>query len=170
VDFLIDASLPRDTAILLRRLGHEPIDVRDIGLRHAQDADIARYAQLKKLILISADFDFADIRTYPPAEYFGLIVIDRPEDASIAEVLQLLERVLSQRDLLPKLIGHRRSSSVANTSSDIVIQKKPRTFMRGLIETPFNIYFSELFLAHFNNGLRLDHHAVFIEEMETLHA
>jgi predicted nuclease of predicted toxin-antitoxin system len=31
--FLIDADLPRSVAEVIRRHGHEAIDVRDIGLR-----------------------------------------------------------------------------------------------------------------------------------------
>jgi hypothetical protein len=30
--FLVDASLPRSAAPMLRRLGHEAVDVRDIGM------------------------------------------------------------------------------------------------------------------------------------------
>ena len=30
--FLIDANMPRSTAELLKRYGHEAVDVRDIGM------------------------------------------------------------------------------------------------------------------------------------------
>lgn len=103
--FLIDASLPRDTAIVMLRHGHVATDVRDIGLRHATDSEIAKHAQRNRLALISADFDFADIRLYAPKDYYGLCVIDRPEDAKISEVLDLIEGLLLHRDLLANLIG-----------------------------------------------------------------
>jgi len=47
MQFLIDEDLPRSTGNLLRRYGHEAIDVRDIGLRGARDSQIAYYAQSK---------------------------------------------------------------------------------------------------------------------------
>jgi len=42
--FLIDASLPRSAADLLRRLGHDATDVRYAGMRDAPDDAIADYA------------------------------------------------------------------------------------------------------------------------------
>ena len=43
--FLIDENFPRAIGTLVCQYGHEAIDVRDIGLRGANDADIATYAQ-----------------------------------------------------------------------------------------------------------------------------
>ena len=69
--FLIVANMPRSTAELLRRYHHEAVDVRDIGMGGAADSDIAAYAQRYRLALVTRDFDFADIRNYPPAQYAG---------------------------------------------------------------------------------------------------
>ncbi len=80
--FLVDASLPRTCVGLIRRHGHEATDVRDIGLGAAPDPIIARHAKCGGLVLASADFDFADIRVYPPLEYTGIVVIDRPAPPS----------------------------------------------------------------------------------------
>jgi len=41
VRFLVDASLPRSAAVALRELGHEAVDVRDVGMRGATDEVIA---------------------------------------------------------------------------------------------------------------------------------
>ena len=61
----------------------EGFDVRDIGLRSAKDPQIAEYAQAEKLCLITGDYDFADIRNYPPDRYSGIVVLraypKRPE-------------------------------------------------------------------------------------------
>ncbi len=43
--FLVDASLPRSTAVLLQEMGHLTVDVRDIGLSAAKDDVIASHAQ-----------------------------------------------------------------------------------------------------------------------------
>ena len=53
---------------MLRELGHDAVDVRDIGLRSAPDDVIADHARSNRLTLVTRDFDFADIRNYPPDE------------------------------------------------------------------------------------------------------
>ncbi len=105
MQFLIDASLPRAVALLFPPHGHHALDVRDIGLRHAADADIAAHAQFHQMALVSADFDFADIRIYPPSSYFGLVIIDRPEDATVAEVGELISQFLTHADVVSNLAG-----------------------------------------------------------------
>ena len=76
--FLVDADLPRSVKDIIRDHGHEGIDVRDIGLRSAKDATIAQYAKTEKLCLITGDYDFADIRNYPPDQFSGLVVLSLP--------------------------------------------------------------------------------------------
>jgi predicted nuclease of predicted toxin-antitoxin system len=76
--FLIDADFPRSVSDVLQAYGHETIDVRDIGLRNATDTTIARYAQQEGLCLLTGDFDFSDICTYPPAKYAGIVVLVIP--------------------------------------------------------------------------------------------
>ena len=76
--FLIDADLPRSVGDLIRHYGHDAIDVRDIGMRRALDATIAEHAQRERLCLLTGDFDFSDVRTYPPADYAGIVVLVIP--------------------------------------------------------------------------------------------
>ena len=105
MQFLIDASLPRAVAPLFTAHGHQAVDVRDIGLRRATDPEIAAHAQAHRWALVSADFDFADIRIYPPSNYHGRVVIDRPEGATVAEVIQLVGSFLRQNELIANLAG-----------------------------------------------------------------
>jgi predicted nuclease of predicted toxin-antitoxin system len=98
--FLVDASLPSSTATLISSLGHTGTDVRDIGLGDADDEDIAAYAQERR------DFDFADVRNYPPAEYAGIAVVDLPNDWLVASILQVIRGFVIQEELLDKLPGH----------------------------------------------------------------
>ena len=72
--FLVDASLPCSATALLRQLGHDAAGVRDIGLRQATDDVIAAHARTNQQALVTRDFDFADIRNYPPAEYAGIFL------------------------------------------------------------------------------------------------
>lgn len=85
--FLIDADLPRSTAALLKRYDHEATDVRDIGLREAKDREIAAYARGQGLSLITGDFDFSDVRNYPPKQYSGIVVLRLPKTSTVSFIL-----------------------------------------------------------------------------------
>ncbi len=105
MQFLIDEDLPRSTGDLLRKYEHEAIDVRDIGFKGAKDSQIAAYAQSRGLCLVTGDFDFSDIRNYPPAQYAGLIVLNIPRDSTALFILHLLESFLKQDKLVSELSG-----------------------------------------------------------------
>lgn len=103
--FLLDANMPRSVAGTVQRLGHEAVDVRDVGLAGADDAQIAVYAKNHEFALVSRDFDFSDVRNYPPAEYAGMIVLELPDDATAATVVKVVESLLSQPELLAQVPG-----------------------------------------------------------------
>ena len=103
--FLLDANMPRSAVESVRRLGHEALDVRDIGLGGSDDKQIAAYAKEHGLALITRDFDFSDIRNYPPTEFGGIIVLGLPDDAVAATVVKVMESFLSQPHLLSQLPG-----------------------------------------------------------------
>jgi predicted nuclease of predicted toxin-antitoxin system len=103
--FLLDANMPRSVAGAVQRLGHEAVDVRDIGLGGAEDQQVAAYAKQHDLALITRDFDFSDVRNYPPAEFAGIIVLELPDDAVAATVVKVMESFLSQPQLLSQLKG-----------------------------------------------------------------
>jgi predicted nuclease of predicted toxin-antitoxin system len=105
VHFLIDASMPRSTAPLIHSRGHSATDVRDIGLGGAADQDIGAHAQAQQLAILSRDFDFADIRNYPPDQYAGIVVIDLPSTATATTILKLVEGFLQQTQTLNDLPG-----------------------------------------------------------------
>jgi len=103
--FLIDADLPRSSGDVVRRHGHEAVDVRDVGLRVAKDPQIAHYARNEGLCLITGDCDFADIRNYPPDQYAGIVVLNLPRNATAAYINQLLDSFLEHEDLVTRLPG-----------------------------------------------------------------
>jgi len=104
--FLVDEDLPRSTDDLLRRYGHEAVDVRNVGLRGAKDPQIASYARSEGLCLVTGDFDFSDVRNYPPGEYPGLVVLKLPKAATASFILNLLESFLQQKDLVVQIPGN----------------------------------------------------------------
>jgi predicted nuclease of predicted toxin-antitoxin system len=103
--FLIDADMPRSMADVIRRHGHQALDVRDVGPSLALDIDIAAYARSQRLCIVTGDFGFADIRIYPPTLYAGIIVLGLPRNASAAYINSLLDGVLGQAELVTQLPG-----------------------------------------------------------------
>jgi Domain of unknown function (DUF5615) len=105
VRFLIDADLPRATKPLPEKFGHEAIDVRDIGLRHAKDPAIASCALEQQACLITGDFGFADVRNYPPETYHGIVTLEIPRNATAAFILGLIENFAKQTAIIDRLPG-----------------------------------------------------------------
>ncbi len=103
--FLIDANLPRSLADRIRLLGHSVTDVRGIGLGDADDEVIAALARREGMILLTRDFDFADVRNYPPAQYAGIAVVNFPSDTSAGVIVAMIEAALSDPGFLDKLPG-----------------------------------------------------------------
>lgn len=103
--FLLDANMPRSASALLLELGHQVENVRDVLPGGAEDKSVAEYAKTTEAILITRDFDFADIRNYPPVDYPGIIVLELPEDATADQVKRLLQMFLGQPDMVEQVKG-----------------------------------------------------------------
>ena len=73
--FKIDENLPIEIAELLNNDGYDAKTVIDQGLCGGDDPGIAAICQEEKRIIVTLDTDFSDIRTYPPENYPGIIVL-----------------------------------------------------------------------------------------------
>ena len=73
--FEVDENLPIEVAEMLRQAGHDATTVLEQHLGGSNDAQSAALCQLESRILVTLDMDFSDIRTYPPIECPGLIVL-----------------------------------------------------------------------------------------------
>jgi predicted nuclease of predicted toxin-antitoxin system len=93
MQFKIDENLPTEIADLLRQHGHEALTIADQHLSGERDSRIAQVCQAEQRALITLDLDFADIRTYPPASYHGIIVL-RPAVQNIGSLMRLMSRVV----------------------------------------------------------------------------
>ena len=91
--FKVDENLPVDAAQLLRESGHDVFTVLDQGLGGAKDQAIAQICRAEGRALVTLDVHFADIRSYPPYEFSGLIVL-RLARHDKTHVLQIMRRVL----------------------------------------------------------------------------
>ncbi len=96
MSFKLDENLPADCVEVLREDGHDVVSVHDQKLSGATAPRVAAACLREKRILVSLDLDFADIRTYVPAEHSGLVVLRLPSQDS--ETL-----VRAMRRLLPVL-------------------------------------------------------------------
>jgi hypothetical protein len=74
VKFKVDENLPVEVADALRAAGHDAITVGEERLTGADDPDVAAVALREQRAIVTCDLDFADIRTYPPPHYRGIIV------------------------------------------------------------------------------------------------
>lgn len=70
----------------------------------ADDPDIAAHARAHKLCLLTEDWGFADIRAYPPAQHFGIVVIETA-DNGIDEKLAALRNLLERAEIVVALPG-----------------------------------------------------------------
>ena len=92
--FKIDENLPVEVAELLRQVGYDAMTVLDQHLGGETDDNIGTICQQEGRIIMTLDLDFADIRTYPPKEFAGLIVL-RLTRQDKWHVLEIVERLLS---------------------------------------------------------------------------
>ena len=74
--------------------------IMDQSMQGDPDSGIALVCQKEQRILLTLDLDFADVRTYPPQEYPGLIVL-RPRNQAKSTVLALLEQLIALLNTQP---------------------------------------------------------------------
>ncbi|MBN1399203.1 MAG: DUF5615 family PIN-like protein [Anaerolineae bacterium] len=89
----VDENLPIEVASALRQAGHDAATVVEQHLEGSPDSDIASVCQQEQRALITLDMGFADIRTYPPAQFPGLIVL-RLRSQGKPHILATLDRLM----------------------------------------------------------------------------
>ena len=94
----LDENLGRSHVELLRNAGHEADRVHDEGLSGESDSAVWKRVCAEGRFFITLDLDFADIRRYQPGSHHGILLL-RSRSRSRPAVLQVLERVLSERQL-----------------------------------------------------------------------
>ena len=94
--FVIDEDIARSTGNLLADAGHEIIDIRDQGLRGAEDDKIFRFAQSKKAILLSGDVGFGNLKKFPLGRHHGILIAHFPNELPTQEINRQILHALSQ--------------------------------------------------------------------------
>ncbi|MBI4699912.1 MAG: DUF5615 family PIN-like protein [Deltaproteobacteria bacterium] len=93
--FLIDEDMPRSMARALRASGFDAADVRDVGLRGCADADVFRFALAHRMAIVTADLDFADVRTYALGSHEGIIVARFPNELPVGDLVAAVVRAVA---------------------------------------------------------------------------
>ena len=91
--FKIDENLPIEIAELLQQAGHDAATVIEQLLGGKADSDIISVCQQEEYALVTLDMDFADIRVYPPGQFYGLIVL-RMKQQDKSYLLHAFSRLL----------------------------------------------------------------------------
>ena len=74
--FLLDADMPRSSAEVIRSLGFDVKDVRDLGMRYAKDQEIMDLLWKRARVVITRDLDYGEILRYP--QHPGAIILRLP--------------------------------------------------------------------------------------------
>jgi predicted nuclease of predicted toxin-antitoxin system len=73
--FKTDENVHPELAARLRTEGHDAVSVHDQGMRGIRDPDLAEVCRAESRALDTLDAGFSDIRTYPPEEHPGIVVL-----------------------------------------------------------------------------------------------
>ncbi len=73
--FFADHCVPDSVSRTLREAGHDVLILREHIPGDSDDAIVIAKAQELEAILVSLNGDFADITTYPPSHYKGIIAL-----------------------------------------------------------------------------------------------
>lgn len=92
--FKIDENLPVETREILIQAGFDATTVGNEALSGNPDANIAAFCQVEQRVIVTLNLDFADIRTYPPTDYSGIVVL-RLQRQDKQSVLNVIRRLIS---------------------------------------------------------------------------
>ena len=87
--FLADHCISNSIVRALRDTAHEVLRLRDVLPVESPDATVIAKAQEIDAILLSMNGDFADIVTYPPKNYKGIVALQMRNHAEILDHLML---------------------------------------------------------------------------------
>ncbi len=95
---LIDENLPIEVGERLRQANHDVAIVKGKYLSGKADIDIVSACHLEGRVLVSLDLDFIELRTYPPAEFPGFLLLrlKRQDRISLLKSIENLIQMLSK--------------------------------------------------------------------------
>lgn len=112
--FKLDENLPVDLAGMLLAAGHDASSVYAQSLGGESDSRVIDVCRSEKRTFVTLDLDFSDIRTYPPGDYHGIIILRlAKQDKSniFATMVRLLESAGIRKYRRPSIDRRRRPCS-----------------------------------------------------------
>ena len=103
--FLADHCVSNSVVRTLRDAGHEVLRLREVLPVESPDRVVIAKAQEIDAILLSMNGDFADIVTYPPRQYKGIIALQMRNHAEVLE--RLLARLTEYLRAQPAMEHYR---------------------------------------------------------------
>ncbi len=91
--FKVDENLPSEFASILREAAFKADTVNDEHLAGADDAIVSERSRTEGRVLLTLDLDFANIRSYPPGDYSGIVVF-RSKAQDRINPISLLRRLI----------------------------------------------------------------------------
>lgn len=101
----LDENLPPDATEALGSAKHDVATVLAEGLGGRPDTDVLAVCRKEDRILVTLDLGFADIRTHPPRDTPGLVVLRlrRQDAAYVLRILRTLAKLLARESPAQKL-------------------------------------------------------------------
>lgn len=91
--FKTDENMSVEAESILNDSGHDALTIHDQQMVGETDTQVAFVCKLEHRARVTLDLDFSDIRTYPPGEHHGIVVL-RPRTQAKPSVLQLLKQLI----------------------------------------------------------------------------
>lgn len=87
------------------RYGHDAVHVDDLAHGTAPDSAIAKLALETRRCIVTADYDFADVREFPPRQYEGIVVLTLPYATASKYITRIVTYFLQRLPELTPLAG-----------------------------------------------------------------
>ena len=103
--FKLDENLPVDLVGVFQSAGHDASSVFEQNLSGEQDNVLLDICRKEKRAFFTLDLDFADVRTYPPVENEGIVVLrlQRQDKDNVEEVTKRLLPAFSSEPVARRL-------------------------------------------------------------------
>lgn len=98
--FKVDENLPVEVAAALREAGHDAPTVLDQEAGGMPDTDLAGLVKREGRALVTLDQGFGDIRSHPPGEFSGLVVL-RLKRQDKVHLLSVLPKIIATLESEP---------------------------------------------------------------------
>ena len=98
--FKVDENLPSEAAEALRAAGHDAPTVLDQSAGGMPDTELAALVKRERRALVTFDQGFGDIRSYPPGEYSGFVVL-RLKRQDKVHLLSVMPKLIATLALQP---------------------------------------------------------------------